>query len=330
MSQGKEEAEKHNVPRMDTNEDRRKEDAELVTGQEEAEIFEGITVIHAAGCRARRRMEPCNLKTMMRTPAWLNGVELVVLNDSGAEVSVMSAAAAAEAHLEVTSLKRKDAQVCNADGSPFQMEGVVETTIRLGTKDWPLRAYVLKKLQTPVLLGEDFLEKAEAELSYGRRTVSYGGEEVNIFKPPRYGGRNYRDTDGTVVEMQEEVTLEPETVQTVMLIPGFPEELKAAQFAWRFVPFEMIQMGLDVTIPEALVGLNRGYQIAVRIWNRSKKEVVIKKEMMMGQLRILETDPEEWEEPRRRCQVQEECFEQQKSKLEVREVILQRLLGDDY
>ena len=173
VSQGKKKAGEHNVPRMDRNDDRRKDDAELVTGQEESEIFEGITVIHAAGCRARRRMEPCNLKTMMRTPARLNGVELVVLNDSGAEVSVMSAAAAAEAHLEVTSLRKKDAQVCNADGSPFQMKGVVETTIRLGTRDWPLRAYVLKKLQTPVLLGEDFLKKAEAELSYGRRTVTY-------------------------------------------------------------------------------------------------------------------------------------------------------------
>ena len=101
-----------------------------------------------------------------RVAARIGRVDIIALNDTGADMSVVSAAAAER--IGTPLLEAPSVSVWNADGSPFTVRGVLSTRIVFGEgaamHSLPLKAVVLEELKTDLILGDRWLRETAEEV----------------------------------------------------------------------------------------------------------------------------------------------------------------------
>ncbi len=228
---------------------------------------------------------------LMRVRGRINGSNVVILNDSGADCSVISESLAQSLGCTIKSLP-KPMNVHNPNGTPFSVQGEVQGTIFFnnGVNKLPFRAIVLKELQGDLIVGDDFLRANNAILEYGRNTVCYGNFEVPCLSQVSYADRSYKTTDGVAVTVGSDLLLRRGKVAQILAKVVLPAGFKYGQYAWRFEPLEMLaSIGDGILSCDSIVTLvDAGTVAAIVLANpRGPKDVVIPEGTVIGRLRIL-------------------------------------------
>ena len=235
---------------------------------------------------------------VMRTRGYVNATPVIVLNDTGATVTVMREALAAKLQLDVLPAT-VGTTVNNPNGEPFEMTGVVTDTVSFEGVQFPFTAHVLRDLQVDFILGQDFLMKHNVYLSYGDAEITYAGVRVPVIDRPCYTARRYRRTDGSAVYAGEDVCIAPGAVQDIFAVVKMRAGLPCAQYAWRFQPLQATQDTLDVTMADGIVRIEGSSDVIVRITNMRTdgKDVVVPAGTMLGTLRTLRTTQDDHTRP---------------------------------
>ena len=147
----------------------------------------------------------CSLDNPRRRLVCLADGHLTMANaDTGSDINLISLNFAKQRRFTMTALHRGWDKIQFADGEVSHLEGRVTLSIALTRSSSPrvdIDFYVLKGLTCDMLLGEDFLNKADAFSTYGDAfTVTDGHDiaELNIITwhegtnrfLPRFGSRN--------------------------------------------------------------------------------------------------------------------------------------------
>ena len=100
----------------------------------------------------------------MRTKGIVQGLEVEVLNDSGAQITAVSSKFADKTKACIDPQAGSDIRILNPNGDPFTILGTVPLDIQFSSRDVSgsvsLRgqAYVLRELTCDIILGQDTLE----------------------------------------------------------------------------------------------------------------------------------------------------------------------------
>ena len=234
----------------------------------------------------------------MRTRGFINASPIVVLNDTGASVTVISTPCARRLQLDVTNPSDVTV-VLNPNGAKFAVAGVVNDEISFDGHRFPFHAVVLDDLQADLILGEDFMQRHGVTLRYGDNTITYGAITIPVLDEARYTSTTYRRTDGTPVYAGDDITIDPLATTDVQARVRLPLAVRLAQYAWHFQPLTQLQYLYNIYVPDAIVRPEDNDSVIVRIASNGRDgvAVTIPAGTMMGTLRTLRANPADASRP---------------------------------
>jgi len=224
--------------------------------------------------------------TVLVTLGTIKGYQVQVLNDSGADASVMSEACAKR--LGLRAKKRADTPtLMNPNGAPLKCLGRVETTITMAKQQLALSAYVVSDITIELLVGGDFLRRHSAVLSYAELAVSYNGVKAELHEEVEADRREYRRSDFSTVVAGEDIVLNGELVVTVRAVVRMDTSRIRSAKCWEFEPLQGLETTSGVMIPRAVVSIDEEGRVPVRVRQVLKEEEVITKGTVLGTLRTV-------------------------------------------
>ena len=229
-----------------------------VQDQEDAPVHlvcretKGICAIAREG----RRLLPVRAPgILMRTVGKVGDVDVVVLNDTGADVSCMSRKEAIRLGLTIDKAP-ETLQVANPSGMLFEVGGVARGELQFSGIKFEFEAVVLDDLQTEFIVGDDFLRRHGCTLSYCTGSVCYGGVTVKVVEEvDSVSMKIYRLTEGLPVVAAEDVVLESGQRKDFEGRVVLPEGLCRARRFWRFEPLAKAELEYGIFLAPALVRL---------------------------------------------------------------------------
>jgi hypothetical protein len=236
--------------------------------------------------------EPRHKKGLFpRVAARVGRASIVALNDTGADVSVMSYSTYLKLGLPMSDAPTGVA-VWNADGSPFTIRGVLQTVIVFGEgaamRSLPLKAVVLEELQTDLILGDDFLRENHAIIAYGANHIQYQDFAVPVLDPVDCRDKEYRNTEGLAVRALDDVRLSKKGRSAIVAFVKLPRSFEYSQYSWRFEPSAMAQLVFGIRMAPTIVRLHGMDTVAgVLLVNPADKELVVPRGSVLGSIHCL-------------------------------------------
>ncbi len=228
---------------------------------------------------------------VMRVRGRINSQDVIVLNDSGADCSVISKGLAMSLGLAVKPTL-KPVSIQNPNGTPFSVSGEVKTTIRFnnGLHSLPLRAIVLNDLVGDLIVGDDFLRENKAVLAYGVGVVRYGDFDVPVLDQVSYVDPTYKKTDGIAVTVGVDLLLKKAKRVEILAKVVLPAGFKYGRYAWRFEPLPALADAFEgLGCCDCIVTLVDVNTTAAVVFANSHglKDIVIPSGTVIGRLRTL-------------------------------------------
>ena len=227
--------------------------------------------------------------TVLVTMGIVNGRTVRVLNDSGADASVMSEQCARRLNLNID--RGQDLPTLrNPNGDGLHCIGVVNTTILMAEQHLQLKAYVVTDLTIDLLVGGDFLRMHKANLSYSDLSVSYHGVEAKMYEESRSERKAYKRSHQASVVTTEDVTLQGDMVVSIQAAVQCSTKYIRSAKSWEFVPLRCLALECGVLMPHALVTVDKDGMIPVKIRLAFSSEMILTKGTVLGTLKIIEED----------------------------------------
>ncbi len=227
---------------------------------------------------------------LMRVLGQVNGKSVVVLNDSGADCSVVSLATAKRLGLSIRAMDKR-ISIQNPNGEPFTVCGKVCGKISFchGLAEFPFSAMVLKELGSEMIVGDDFLRENQAVLTYGTGTVTYRNFDVPVMDRVTYSDTSYKKTDGTAVRMECDTLLRPNKRAEVKAKVILPMGFRYSQFVWIFEPLPAFMDLFGVGSVSSVVRLVDVDKIAAVVLSNCLfgEDIVIPEGTILGRLRTI-------------------------------------------
>jgi len=224
--------------------------------------------------------------TVLITVGTIGGRTVRILNDSGADASVMSDKCAGRLKLKVS--RGKDLPTLrNPNGDGLNCVGVVETTVLMADQHLYLKAYVVSDITIELLVGGDFLRMHEAVLSYADLSVSYHGVKAEMYQEPTAEQKAYVRSDQAAVVITEDVTLRSDRVVIIEATALMETSGIRSAKAWEFIPLEGLAIESGVIIPHSIVTVDKDLMIPVKARLSTGPDLVLAKGTVLGTLKTL-------------------------------------------
>ncbi len=193
---------------------------------------------------------------LMQTKGSVNGMDVLVLNDSGADISCISHKQALRLGLRV---EATSIAVYNPNGQRFKCLGQVQMELQFGPKRFQCTCIVIEDLEVELLVGDDFLRRYNCVLSYGMGCISYDGYEVKTCSriKDQDEKRIYRITDGSVVVAAQDILLKPGQLMMTSGRVLLPQGYQPREHVWLMEPLSASESEYGTAIVPSIVMLDR-------------------------------------------------------------------------
>ncbi len=218
----------------------------------------------------------------MVTEGVINGIRVDILNDTGAQVSVLSKSFAERAGVQWRPAE-DGIRIENPNGDTLGVEGVAEVEIIHGTKKYGGKFYVIGDVKTDVIVGEPFLVEHNACLHVGRAEILYGSNPIPT-KPIRNSNRKkYWATHVAKVVLKENTRVAGNSVNQITVTAPDIRDASKGLWNWLFTPIQIFcEEGLYW--PEAAVKIESDGTFRIGVCNQGKNEVILRKGSCVGTL----------------------------------------------
>jgi hypothetical protein len=225
--------------------------------------------------------------TVLVTLGSINNRPVRILNDSGADASVMSEQCARRLQLNV---KREGnlPTLRNPNGDGLHCVGVVETTVFMAEQHLQLRAYVVTDLTIELLVGGDFLQKHRAVLSYADLSVSYHGIDARVYMEPYKEQKAYAKTDHAAVVTTEDINLQGDKIITIQALAQLDTAGIRSAKSWEFIPLEALTLECGILIPHTMVTVDKDGMVPVTLRTAFGQDMILAKGTVLGTLRTIQ------------------------------------------